>query len=131
MFTRHEMLELVVVEGRARGIVVRDMVTGAVETHLADAVCLATGGYGNVYFLSTYAQGLQRHRHLARLQEGRRLRQPVLHADPPHLHPGHRRAPVEAHADERVARATTGGSGCRKKQGDTRAPGDIPEDERD
>ena len=48
-------------------------------------------------------QGLQRHRDLARLQEGRRLRQPLLHADPPHLHPGHRRPPEQAHADERVA----------------------------
>ena len=54
---RHEMLELVVVDGRARGVVVRDMVTGEVETHLADAVVLATGGYGNVFFLSTNAMG--------------------------------------------------------------------------
>ena len=57
MNTRHEMLELVVVDGRARGIVVRDMVSGAIETHLADAVVLATGGYGNVFFLSTNAMG--------------------------------------------------------------------------
>src|ERR1700731_3875996 len=47
MFSRHEMQELIVVDGRARGVVVRDMVTGEVETHLGDAVCLATGGYGN------------------------------------------------------------------------------------
>src|SRR5215470_14248738 len=46
MFPRHEMQELIVVDGKARGIVVRDMVTGEVETHLGDAVCLATGGYG-------------------------------------------------------------------------------------
>ncbi len=57
MHTRHEMLDLVVVDGRARGIVVRDMVTGEVETHLADAVVLASGGYGNVFFLSTNAMG--------------------------------------------------------------------------
>src|SRR5512136_1417229 len=57
MFSRHEMQELIVVDGRARGIVARDMVTGELGTHLADAVCLATGGYGNVYFLSTYAKG--------------------------------------------------------------------------
>ena len=57
MFTRHEMLELVVVDGKARGIIVRDMVTGEIETHLADAVVLATGGYGNVFFLSTNAVG--------------------------------------------------------------------------
>ena len=54
---RHEMLELVVVDGRARGIVTRDMVSGALETHLADTVVLATGGYGNVFYLSTNAKG--------------------------------------------------------------------------
>src|SRR5690349_11144850 len=57
MYPRHEMLELIVVEGRARGVVVRDMVTGEIETHLADAVVLATGGYGNVFYLSTNAKG--------------------------------------------------------------------------
>ena len=49
MYSRHEMLDLIVVNGRARGIVTRDMVTGAIETHLADAVILGTGGYGNVF----------------------------------------------------------------------------------
>src|SRR5262252_3413761 len=57
MFPRHEMQELIVVDGRARGVVVRDMVTGEIDTHLGDAVCLATGGYGNVFFLATYAKG--------------------------------------------------------------------------
>jgi len=57
MYTRHEMLEVIVVDGRARGIIARDMVTGEVQTHLADAVVLATGGYGNVFFLSTNAMG--------------------------------------------------------------------------
>ncbi len=57
MHTRHEMLELIVVDGRARGIVTRDMVTGAIESWTADAVVLATGGYGNVFFLSTNAMG--------------------------------------------------------------------------
>ncbi|MCW3157364.1 fumarate reductase/succinate dehydrogenase flavoprotein subunit [Micropruina sonneratiae] len=57
MYARHEMLELIVVDGRARGIVARDMVTGEIESHLADAVVLATGGYGNVFFLSTNAMG--------------------------------------------------------------------------
>jgi succinate dehydrogenase / fumarate reductase flavoprotein subunit len=56
-FTRHEMLELVVVEGVARGIVTRDMVTGKIESWAADAVVLATGGYGNVFYLSTNAMG--------------------------------------------------------------------------
>ncbi|MEP6800172.1 MAG: fumarate reductase/succinate dehydrogenase flavoprotein subunit [Lapillicoccus sp.] len=57
MNTRHEMLELVVVDGRARGVIVRDMVSGEIETHLADAVVLASGGYGNVFYLSTNAMG--------------------------------------------------------------------------
>ena len=57
MHTRHEMLELIVVDGRARGVIIRDMVTGDIETYLADAVVLATGGYGNVFFLSTNAMG--------------------------------------------------------------------------
>src|SRR5690242_10028021 len=60
-FTRHEMLEVIVdgegAERRARGIIVRDLVTGEIETHLADAVVLASGGYGNVFFLSTNAMG--------------------------------------------------------------------------
>ena len=57
MYTRHEMLDLVVVEGKARGIIVRDMVTGEIKRFGAHAVVLATGGYGNVFFLSTNAMG--------------------------------------------------------------------------
>jgi succinate dehydrogenase / fumarate reductase flavoprotein subunit len=57
MFSRHEMLDVIVVNGRARGIVVRDMVTGEIAARLGDAVVLATGGYGNVFYLSTNAQG--------------------------------------------------------------------------
>src|SRR3982750_2158665 len=57
MNARHEMLELIVVDGKARGIVVRDMVTGSISTEFADAVVLASGGYGNVFFLSTNAKG--------------------------------------------------------------------------
>jgi succinate dehydrogenase / fumarate reductase flavoprotein subunit len=57
LFARREMLELVVVDGLARGIVVRNLITGQLETHTADAVVLCTGGYGNVYYLSTMAKG--------------------------------------------------------------------------
>ncbi|WP_396653899.1 fumarate reductase/succinate dehydrogenase flavoprotein subunit [Microbacterium sp. ARD31] len=57
MYARHEMLELVVVDGKARGIIARDMVTGEIQTHLADVVVLASGGYGNVFYLSTNAMG--------------------------------------------------------------------------
>jgi succinate dehydrogenase / fumarate reductase flavoprotein subunit len=57
MYPRHEMLELIVVDGHARGIVARDLITGETRSHLADAVVLASGGYGNVFFLSTNAKG--------------------------------------------------------------------------
>ena len=57
MFSRHEMLDLVLVDGKARGIVTRDMVTGEIESHAGDAVVLGTGGYGNVFYLATYAKG--------------------------------------------------------------------------
>jgi succinate dehydrogenase / fumarate reductase, flavoprotein subunit len=57
MYTRDEMLDVVIVDGKARGIITRDLVTGNVERHFAHAVVLATGGYGNVFFLSTNAMG--------------------------------------------------------------------------
>ncbi len=57
MYPRTEMLDVVMIDGYAKGIVVRDMVTGKISSHSADAVILATGGYGNVFFLSTNAQG--------------------------------------------------------------------------
>ena len=55
--TRHEMLDLVLVDGKARGIIARNLVTGEIERHSAHAVVIASGGYGNVFFLSTYAMG--------------------------------------------------------------------------
>jgi len=57
MFPRHEMLDLVVADGRAQGIITRNLVTGELKAHAADAVLLCTGGYGNAYYLSTYARG--------------------------------------------------------------------------
>ncbi|AGP39948.1 fumarate reductase/succinate dehydrogenase flavoprotein subunit [Sorangium cellulosum] len=57
MYPRTEMLDLIVVDGKARGLVTRNLITGALETHLGDAVVLASGGYGNVFFLSTNAKG--------------------------------------------------------------------------
>jgi succinate dehydrogenase / fumarate reductase flavoprotein subunit len=57
MYNRHEMLELVIVDGKARGIIARNLVTGEIEKHSAHAVVIASGGYGNVYFLSTNAMG--------------------------------------------------------------------------
>jgi len=57
MFSRHEMLDVVIVDGKARGIIARDLVTGEIERHSAHAVVLGTGGYGNAFYLSTYAMG--------------------------------------------------------------------------
>jgi succinate dehydrogenase flavoprotein subunit len=57
IFPRHEMLDIVVIDGKTRGIVTRNMINGNIESYAADAVVLATGGYGNVYFLSTNAKG--------------------------------------------------------------------------
>src|ERR1700744_843405 len=57
LFPRTEMLDLVIVDGQAKGIVARDLVTGEITVHNADAVVLGTGGYGNVFYLSTYARG--------------------------------------------------------------------------
>src|SRR5690606_32807235 len=57
MYNRHEMLDLVVVDGKARGIIARNLITGEIERHSAHAVVIATGGYGNVFFLSTNAMG--------------------------------------------------------------------------
>ncbi len=57
MYNRHEMLDVVVVNGKARGIIARDLITGAIERHSAHAVVIASGGYGNVFFLSTNAMG--------------------------------------------------------------------------
>src|SRR5439155_22409289 len=55
MFTRREMLDLVVIDGKARGIIARNLTTGEIERHAGDAVILATGGYGTCYYLSTNA----------------------------------------------------------------------------
>ena len=57
MFTRHEMMDIVVVEGKARGIITRNLITGEIEKHSAHAVVLASGGYGNLFYLSTNAMG--------------------------------------------------------------------------
>jgi succinate dehydrogenase / fumarate reductase flavoprotein subunit len=57
MFPRHEMLDLIVIDGKARGIIARNLVTGEIMPHMADVVVLGTGGYGNVFFLSTNAKG--------------------------------------------------------------------------
>ena len=103
MFPRTEMLDLVVVDGRARGIVVRDLVTGKIESHLGDAVVLGTGGYGNVFYLSTNAKGCNATAIWRAHKRGAAFANPCFTQIHPDLHSGERRVPVEAHADERVA----------------------------
>jgi len=130
MYPRHEMLELIVVGGRARGIVTRDMVSGAVESHLADAVCLATGGYGNVFFLATYAKGCNATAIWRAYKKGAGFANPCF----TQIHPTC--IPVTG---EHQSKLTLMSESLRNdgriwvplRQGDTRAPGDIPEAERD
>ena len=130
MHARHEMLELVVVDGRARGIVARDMVTGAIETHLADAVVLATGGYGNVFYLATYAKGCNGTAIWRAHRKGAAFANPCY----TQIHP----TCIPVHGDYQ-SKLTLMSESLRndgriwvpKKSGDTRAPHEIPDDERD
>src|SRR5688500_1994710 len=130
MHARHEMLELVVVDGKARGIVVRDLVTGEITTDLADAVVLASGGYGNVFFLSTNAKGCNV------TASWRAHRKGALFANPCYtqIHPT---CIPESGAHQ--SKLTLMSESLRNDgrvwvplaRGDDRRPGDIPEDERD
>ncbi|GAA3741400.1 fumarate reductase/succinate dehydrogenase flavoprotein subunit [Salinactinospora qingdaonensis] len=130
MNTRHEMLELIVVDGRARGVVVRDMVTGEIETHLADAVVLASGGYGNVFFLSTNAMGCNV------TASWRAHRKGALFANPCYtqIHPTC--IPVSGDYQSKLTLMSEslrndGRIWVPKETGDSRDPRQIPEEERD
>ncbi|HEV8174428.1 MAG TPA: fumarate reductase/succinate dehydrogenase flavoprotein subunit, partial [Actinoplanes sp.] len=130
MYARHEMLELIVVGGRARGIVVRDLVTGEITTDLADAVVLASGGYSNVYFLSTNAKGCNV------TASWRAHRKGALFANPcfTQIHPT-----CIPESGEHQSKLTLMSESLRNdgrvwvplSRGDARPPGQIPEDERD
>jgi succinate dehydrogenase / fumarate reductase flavoprotein subunit len=130
MYARHEMLDLVVVDGRARGIVARDLVTGETRTHLADAVVLASGGYGNVFYLSTNAKGCN-------VTAGWRAhRRGALFANPCYtqIHPTC--IPVSGDHQSKLTLMSEslrndGRVWVPQKAGDDRAPGAIPEAERD
>ena len=130
MYPRTEMLDLIVVDGRARGIVTRDLITGKIQSHFADAVVLGTGGYGNVYYLSTNAKGCNTTAIWRAHKPRRPVRQSLLHPDSPHLHSRLRRIPEQAHPDERIAAQRRPRLGALKK-GDKRAPSQIPDAERD
>ncbi|WP_067603576.1 fumarate reductase/succinate dehydrogenase flavoprotein subunit [Nocardiopsis listeri] len=130
MHTRHEMLELIIVDGKARGIIARDMVTGEIETHFADAVVLATGGYGNVFFLSTNAMGSNV------TAAWRAHRKGAYFANPCYtqIHPTC--IPVSGDYQSKLTLMSEslrndGRIWVPKKGGDDRDPRQIPEDERD
>jgi len=130
MHTRHEMLELVVVDGHAKGIIVRDMVTGQISAHAGDTVVLATGGYGNVFYLSTNAKGCNA------TAIWRAYRKGACFANPCYtqIHPTC--IPV---AGEHQSKLTLMSESLRndgrvwvpKKAGDHRKPWEIPEEDRD
>jgi succinate dehydrogenase / fumarate reductase flavoprotein subunit len=127
---RTEMLDLVVVDGRARGIVARDLVTGEIETHLADAVVLATGGYGNVFYLSTNAKGSNATAIWRAHKRGAYFANPCF----TQIHPT-----CIPRSGEHQSKLTLMSESLRndgriwvpKSKGDTRRPEEIPEDERD
>ncbi|MFI7551074.1 fumarate reductase/succinate dehydrogenase flavoprotein subunit [Micromonospora sediminimaris] len=130
MYARHEMLELIVVDGKARGIVVRDMVTGEITTEFADAVVLASGGYGNVFYLSTNAKGCNV------TATWRAHRKGAYFANPCYtqIHPTC--IPVSGDHQSKLTLMSEslrndGRVWVPKAKGDDRDPRDIPEDERD
>jgi succinate dehydrogenase / fumarate reductase, flavoprotein subunit len=130
MFSRHEMLELIVVDGRARGIVARDLVTGETRSHLADAVVLASGGYGNVFYLSTNAKGSNV------TATWRAHRKGALFANPCYtqIHPTC--IPVSGEHQSKLTLMSEslrndGRVWVPKEMGDSRPPAQIPEDQRD
>ena len=103
MHIRSELLDIVLVNGRARGIVTRDLVTGPIDCHAADVVVLATGGYSNVFYLSTNAKASNCTAIWRAHRRGALFRQSVFHADPSDVHSVEQRASVQADADVRVA----------------------------
>jgi succinate dehydrogenase / fumarate reductase flavoprotein subunit len=130
MYSRHEMLEVVLVDGRARGIVTRDMITGAIESHVADAVILATGGYANVFYLSTNAAGCNTTAIWRAYKKGAAFANPCY----TQIHPTC--IPVTGDHQSKLTLMSEslrndGRIWVPLKKGDKRAPGDVPEAERD
>ena len=93
MHTRHEMLDLVVVNGHARGIVTRNLITGEITSHAADTVVLATGGYGNVFYLSTNAIGCNVTANFRAYKKGAGFANPCYTQNSPDLYSGQGRLP--------------------------------------
>ncbi len=130
MHTRTEMLELVVKDGKARGIIVRNLLTGEISAHSAHAVVLATGGYGNVYFLSTNAMGCNVTAGYRAHKKGAYFANPCY----TQIHPTC--IPVSGDYQSKLTLMSEslrndGRVWVPKKKGDTRKAADIPEEERD
>jgi succinate dehydrogenase / fumarate reductase flavoprotein subunit len=130
MYARHEMLDLVLIDGVARGVVVRDMVTGEIESYIGDAVVLATGGYGNVYYLSTNAKGCNVSASWRAYKRGAYFANPCF----TQIHPTC--IPVTGDYQSKLTLMSEslrndGRVWVPLKAGDTRLPSQIPENERD
>ena len=130
MHTRTEMLDLVIVDGQARGIITRDLVTGEIKRHAADAVVLASGGYGNVFYLSTNAMGSNVTAAYRAHKRGAGLANPCY----TQIHPTC--IPVSGDYQSKLTLMSEslrndGRVWVPKKAGDKRSPEQIPEDERD
>ncbi len=130
IFPRTEMLDLVVVDGHAKGIVVRDLVTGKINSHAADAVVLATGGYANVFYLSTNAIGCNVTAIYRAHKRGAYFANPCF----TQIHPTC--IPVTGDHQSKLTLMSEslrndGRLWAPKSKGDKRSPADIPENERD
>lgn len=130
MYPRTEMLELVIVDGQARGIVIRDLVTGKIESHSAHAVLLATGGYGNTFFLSTNAKNCNVTAAFRAYKKGAGFANPCY----TQIHPTC--IPVSGDHQSKLTLMSEslrndGRVWVPKKKGDKRPSSQIPEDERD
>ncbi len=130
MYTRHEMQEVVLVDGRARGIVTRDLVSGKIESHVADAVVLATGGYGTVFYLATYCKGANVTAIWRAYKKGAAFGNPCY----TQIHPTC--IPVTGDHQSKLTLMSEslrndGRIWVPKKKGDKRVPHEVPEDERD
>ncbi len=130
MFPRTEMLDLIVVDGHARGIVVRDLVTGKIEAHTAHAVVLATGGYANAFFLSTNAKGCNVTSNIRAYKKGAFFANPCY----TQIHPTCIPAMGEHQAKLTLMSESLRNDGriwVPKQAGDKRSPSSIPEADRD
>ncbi len=130
LYTRREMLDVVVIDGFARGIVCRNLLNGEIETYSAHAVCLATGGYSNVFFLSTNAMNCNATAIWRAHKKGAFFANPCFTQIHPTCLPIHGESQSKLTLMSESLR-NDGRVWVSKKKGDMRHPNDIPEDERD